>query len=201
MGATIALLTCLIAHDPTEAEAVTALERLGARINGADGPLAASRPIRGVLFPKKGCDVKDADLAHLKAIPTLEYVYIIGQKQVTGDGLKYLAGLKKLDTIDLDGTPVEGKHLAHVKDMKQLLKLGLWRTAVDDAGMAHLKGLTSLEHLYLDKTLVGDKGIEALGQHASLCDVSCEGSKVTDVGTAFMKKNFPRYGLPALHGD
>ena len=58
-----AVLTCvaLVSHNPTEAEAVAALEKLGAKINGANGNSAADRPIRGVLFPKKGCDIKDAE--------------------------------------------------------------------------------------------------------------------------------------------
>ena len=60
---------------------------------------------------KRRCGITDADLVHLKAMPDLEVVFIIGQKKVTGEGLEHLAELKKLATIDLDGTPVEGKHL------------------------------------------------------------------------------------------
>ena len=82
--------------------------------------------------------------------------------------------------------------------MTRIHKLGLWRTAVDDEGMVHLKGLVNLEHLYLDKTNVSDKGIEALGSNPSLCNVTWEGSRVTEKGESLMKKSLPspgqRYG-------
>lgn len=187
--------------EPTEEEAVGALEKLGAKINGANSNDAGARPVRGVLFPGKGCNATDADLVHLAALKDLEYVFIIRQKKIRGEGLKHLAGLKKLDTIDLMGTPVEGKHLVHLKELKQLHKLGLWQTAVDDEGMVHLKGLVNLEHLYLDRTSVGDKGIEVLGPHPSLCNVSWGGSRVTAKGEMLMKRNWPRIGLPPLWGD
>ncbi|MBA4066736.1 MAG: hypothetical protein C0501_24125 [Isosphaera sp.] len=189
------------AAEPTEAEAVAALEKLGAKINGANPKNAAIRPVTGVLFPRKGCDVTDDDLAHLKAFKKIEYVYIIDQKRVTGGGLKHLSGLKTLRTIDLHYTPIESKHLVHLEDMTWLHKLGLWSTKVDDDGIPHLKGLQLLEHLYLDKTAVGDKGVEALGPNKSLCNVGWEGSKVTAKGEAVMKKNFPRLGLEPLRGD
>src|SRR5262245_15558945 len=83
------------ATEPTEAEAEAALAKLGAKFNADDRKNAALRPIYGVQFPRKGCAVTDADLVHLKALPGLEYVYVHGQKNVTGDGLKHLAALKK----------------------------------------------------------------------------------------------------------
>jgi len=186
--------------EQTVEEAVAALEKLGATIN-TNPANRAVRPVRSVLFPAKGCDVTDADLAHLAALKDLTDVFVINQKRVTGDGLKHLSGLKTLTTIDLMNTPVESKHLVHLKDLKQLHKLGLWRTAVDDEGLPHLKGLVNLEHLYLDKTAVGDKGIETFGPHASLCNVSWAGSRVTERGETLMKKNWPRLGMPPLRGD
>src|SRR5262245_17485120 len=187
--------------EPTAEAAVAALVKRGAKTNPQHPANTIARPVRGVLCPTKGCDVTDADLAHLAALHDLNYVYVINQKRVTGDGLRHLSGLTKLDTIDLNGSSVEGKHLVHLKGMKQLHKVGLWRTAVSDEGMTHLKDLVNLEHLYLDRTAVGDRGIEAIGPHGSLCNVSWRGSRITERGEALMKKNFPRLGLPPLRGD
>jgi hypothetical protein len=178
----------------SEADAVAALARLGATMNGAK-PGKVEPPVRGVLFDPKKCQITDDDLRYLRSMPELRHAYIVGQKRVTGDGLKHLAGLKKLKAIDLDGTPVLGKHLAHLSPMGQLWKLGLWRTSVDDAGMAHLKGLNELEHLYLDETRVGDKGLAALGPKPKLRDLQYSDGQFSAEGKKVMKANFPRLGV------
>jgi len=203
-GAATILLVVLsspVAAGDMVPSALESLEKLGARLIGVDGKPAAGRPVAGVLFPRIGCNITDDDLRHLNSIPTLNHAFILGQKKVTGAGLKYLSGHPRLSIFDFDGTPIQSKYLVHLKDMKQLHKLGLWRTAIDDEGMAHLKGLDKLEHLYLSKTKVSDEGIESLGKHPSLCNVQTEGSRVTANGIAWMKKNFPRYGLEPLRGD
>lgn len=182
-------------EDPhlTETEALAALEKLGARFNPDDIKAANERPIKGIQFGKKSQHT-DADLKYLQYLPALEYVYVLRQKGVTGEGLKFLARLKRLHTIDLDGSAIESRHLVHIKPITSLWRLGLWRTNIDDAGLVYLKDLPNLQRLYLEHTRVGDAGIISLGQHPALRVVWTQGSRVTEKGHTFMKANFANFG-------
>jgi uncharacterized protein (TIGR03067 family) len=180
----------------TADEAAAALKAKGARFNPDDGPKAdADRPIRGVAFGP-GADVTDDDLKPLQHLPDLRYVYITGQKRVSGEGLWYLSGQTKLHTLDLNRSGVESKHLDNLAGMPKLWKLGLWRTKVTDDGLEALQDLPALQRLYLDDTAVTDEGIRRLGKHKSLRLVWTENTKVTTAGEEFMRANFPDYGKP-----
>ena len=178
-------------------EAVTALEKLGARMNGTVKD-AAKRPVRGVLLSKKEVWDYRRRLGALEgdARPRGR----VHHRAEEGDRRRARApGRAEEARHDRPGWDARrGQAPVHLKDMTRIHKLGLWRTAVDDEGMVHLKGLVNLEHLYLDKTNVSDKGIEALGSNPSLCNVTWEGSRVTEKGESLMKKSLPspgqRYG-------
>src|SRR4051812_48120425 len=96
-----ALALCSPSHaadTPEVAAAVAALEKLGAKVSRhEDRP---GKPVREVHFPRKGCEITDDDLKHLAALPDLEWALILGQKKVTGGGLKHLSKLPKLRHID-----------------------------------------------------------------------------------------------------
>ena len=192
----IAVAMCTPSHagdTPEVAAAVAALEKLGAKVSRHED--TPGKPVRQVHFPRKGCDITDDDLKHLAALPDLEWALILGQKKVTGEGLKHLTKLSKLRHIDFSKTPITSASLAHLSGMKQLIRLGLWDTAIDDEGLAHLRQLNALEHLFLNGTKVGDKGLEALGPKPRLWDLQYSDNQFSEKGKALMKKLFPPNGV------
>jgi hypothetical protein len=65
---------------------------------------------------------------------------------MTHKGLKYLAGLKQLQMLDLKGNNLSDEGLKHLAGLKELRGLDLRRTKVTDKGKADLKkALPNLE--------------------------------------------------------
>ena len=89
---------------------------------------------------------KDADLVHLKELPSLQYLHLKGT-QVSDAGLMHLKGLASLQTLRLEGTRVTDAGLVHLKGLSNLYWLVLETPPVTGAGLVHLKGLTNLEGL------------------------------------------------------
>jgi hypothetical protein len=185
---------------PTEAEAVAALEKLGAQVSRNEK--LPNRPVDFVAFPRKKCDVVDGDLKYLAVFPKLHTLYVLGQKRVTGSGLAHLVGLKDLEVIDLSATPIEGKHIAHLGGLPKLWKLGLWETAADDDGLTHLKNHKSLKNLYLTGTKITDQGLKNLGSLPLLEDLRIGDTLITDEGLRVLtKKTFPVLGGADVGGS
>jgi hypothetical protein len=189
----LALVAPLRADDTPEVKtAVAALEKLGAKVSRAEEK--PGKPIYEVHFPRKGCEITDDDLKHLAPLTDMEWLLLLGQKKVTGEGLKHLTKLPKLQHIDFAKTPIKGESLKHLRDMKQLVRLGLWDTEIDDAGLAHLKELKNLEFLFLVNAKIGDAGLKNLGEKPNLHDFRLGGTLVTDDCLPLIKKQFPKVG-------
>jgi internalin A len=93
--------------------------------------------------------------------PIIE-VNLGGNKKVTNDGLRELAGLKGIKKLSL-----------------------FFDEQITDAGMAHLKGLTTLEELTLSNTGVGDAGLAELKALTGLKKLSLAGAiRLTDAAAA-----------------
>jgi hypothetical protein len=177
---------------PEVTTAVAALEKLGAKVSRAEKK--PGKPIYQVHFSSKNCDITDDDLKHLAPLTDTEWLLLLGQKKVTGEGLKHITKLPNLQHIDFAKTPIKGEHLAHLSEMKQLVRLGLWDTAIDDAGLAHLKELKNLEFLFLTNAKIGDAGLKNLGEKPNLHDFRLGGTLVTDDCLPIIKKQFPKVG-------
>jgi Leucine-rich repeat (LRR) protein len=121
---------------------------------------------------------------------------IVGVKlsgpKVTDAGLKHLAGLKQLRTVNLYNTKVTDAGLKHLAGLKQLQRLYLIDTQVTDAGLNELAGLKQLQRLYLIDTQVTDAGLKHLAGLKQLRELGLNGTKVTDKGKADLKKALPR---------
>ncbi|MBM3982233.1 MAG: hypothetical protein FJ304_18600 [Planctomycetes bacterium] len=203
---TIVLLTALtfapaVSGDdtPEVRAAVAALEKLGAKVSRHE--MKPGKPIREVHFPRTGCEITDDDLKHLAPRTDVEWLLLLGQKKVTGDGLKHLTKLPNLKHIDFSKTPITGENLAHLSGMKQLVRLGLWDTAVDDAGLAHLAELKELKYLFLTNAKIGDAGLKNLGEKPNLRDLRLGGTLVTDDALPIIKKQFPKVGYITAEGS
>jgi len=177
------------ADDP---KAVAALEKLGATIQRDDK--APGKPVSSVHFFQKA--IKNDDLVHLKGVPDLKRLELIGTG-VTDDGLAHIKGLTKLESLDLGYAKVTDAGLAHLKELKELKHLtlsgsSLAKVAIKGEGLAHLKGLSKLEFLDLDFTELTDEGLAHLKDLKELKKLSLSSTKVTDTGVADLKKALPK---------
>ena len=110
----VMLLACLFgAARADEASAVKAVEKLGGKVTRDDK--LPGKPVIGVnlggLVPGK----------------------------VTDAGLKELADLKQLTTLELQSSPVTDAGLKELADLKQLTSLSLYQTQVTADGVADLQ--------------------------------------------------------------
>jgi Leucine-rich repeat (LRR) protein len=61
------------------------------------------------------------------------------QTKITDAGLKHLAGLPKLEILNLQGTQVSDDGLKALESMKQLKVLDVSKTKISEAGAGQLK--------------------------------------------------------------
>lgn len=111
--------------------------------------------------------------------------------RVTDAGLKELAGLKNLQSLDLVGTRVTDAGLKELAGLKSLQTLYLNNTEVTDVGLKELAGLKSLRELYLHNTPVTDAGLKELAGMKSLQSLDLSYTLVTNAGIAELQKALP----------
>lgn len=101
--------------------------------------------------------------------PVVE-VFFGSTMKVTNDGLKELAGLKKLKSLTIFFCEqITDDGAKHLKGLTTLEKLSLTNTGVGDAGVAELKGLKSLKELHAAGSIrMTDKATETIGEFADL---------------------------------
>jgi hypothetical protein len=83
-------------------------------------------------------EVTDADLAHLAAMPELEYLYLRAQG-ITDRGMPHLRGLTRLRFLGLRYNRVTDAGLAQLHDLHDLEELELLETHVTAEGVARLQ--------------------------------------------------------------
>ena len=123
--------------------------------------------------------LKDADLALFSAFSEMTDLSLEKTK-ISGDGLKHIAELEKIEWLNLWDTKVDDKGLAHLKKLTALESLPVGRTAITDAGLLHLENLPKLNYLGLRDTAVTDTGIKNLVKYPALKELNLRGTKVTD---------------------
>jgi hypothetical protein len=203
----IALFVCLPAplalayDDPAEKAAVDALHKVTSIVK----PNAQTGKIEFVNFWKPGVTdehlvyvgelksikrlflgkavVTDAGLEHIKDLTHMEYLQMGGQQKITDKGLVNLKGMRSLNFLGLNNTPISDAGLVHLKDLRHLTTLQLNNTRVTDAGLEHLKGMSSLETLYLaNLPRVSDAGLDHLKDLTGLKMLFLNGTPVTSAG-------------------
>lgn len=191
--------------NPKEQEALAALEAVGFRARARrDGVLELTHSV------KKGADGKrlvptEKELARIADLPslailalppewttdaTLDYLdnpilrqLSVGESAVTDEGLKKLARLKNLKSLDLAGTRITDEALKTLATFPSLKGISLQRTRVTDKGLEALEK-SQIGSLVLDWTRVGDDGIASLGRMPALGSLSLTHTKVTDKALA-----------------
>ena len=111
---------------------------------------------------------------------------------MTDAGLKELAGLKSLQTLDVRGTQVTDAGLKVLARLQSLQRLYLNHCLETDAGMKDLASLTSLQILNISASDVTDAGLKELAGLKSLQSLIMWGTKATPAGIAALRFELPK---------
>lgn len=102
----------------------------------------------------------DSDLLGLGEIRTLQKVDVLGQQQLTDEGIEQLRSLQRLQHLNLTGaTNLTDRSLAVIGTFNNMTQLELSGTKMTDAGLRELKNLNKLKHLSVPETGISDAGV------------------------------------------
>jgi hypothetical protein len=133
----------------------------------------------------------DAALARIATIGTVRSLQIGGSREVTDEGLRYLAGLPELERLDVSGTSITDRGLEVFRHCPALRSLSLAGTHVTDAGAPHLAGCAELESINLSWTATGDGVVRAMAGKSRLREFH-SGAGLTNDGLAAFRY-LPRF--------
>lgn len=106
----------------------------------------------------------------------------IPQTAITNEGLRQIAGLQELRSLDVSATAVSDDGIAHLAGLRRLQTLVLSATGVTDRGLEQLSTLKELQRLALVGTMVSDAGLPALARLPELMELDLDGCDITDSG-------------------
>ncbi|HNY80716.1 MAG: hypothetical protein RBS72_09305 [Sedimentisphaerales bacterium] len=130
-------------------------------------------------------------VAHLTGLRVLD----LSQTNITGAGMKWVAGLQNLRRLTAPDR-MDDAGLAHVARLPALTGLYLRESRVTNAGLRHLAGLQGLEELALGAGRITDAGLVHLGKLPRLRYLLLQGDGFSDAGFVHLK-NVP--SLRILH--
>jgi hypothetical protein len=182
-----------------EQAAVAQLRAAGARVNVlpiGPGWLRRHWPVRWTYLFDRADQVELWDDFELDAAdvdwPTLRHLRVFKsiRCRVGGPVVARLRGLKHLETVFLNGSPLDPPGHAALAGMPTLTDLCLMATGTTDADVAALRGLRRLRELTLAGNDVGDPCIAHLAGLGDLATLSLSNTLVTDAGLATLHR-FP----------
>ena len=124
----------------------------------------------------------------LERVSRLDHVTALdlqGSTGVTDDGLRYLARLPRLRSLNLAGCRIGDRGLAVLRRLPALESIALAWTRITDAGVSSLAACENLQAVDLGGTDTGDGAIRALAGKRDLRDFR-SGNGVTDSGLALL---------------
>jgi arylsulfatase A len=102
-------------------------------------------------------------------------------------GIELLAGLERLEWLNLYRTKVGDRALAALGRLPRLKHLPIGETGVTDAGLAHLEAMKGLEYLGLRGNRITDAGLAHVAKLAGLKGLHLGQTGVTDAGVARLR--------------
>jgi hypothetical protein len=134
----------------------------------------------------KSVRVTDAGMAHLAGLTKLRSLVIEGTPGLTDAGLAHLAALEQLESLWIEGTmSIEGPGLAHLGGLKRLEFLML--DIKNHNGMDGLSKLTGLKKLFLGVANVTEEASAQLSRLTWLKNLSLGGESGSNSGLAHLK--------------
>ncbi|MCU0959900.1 MAG: hypothetical protein MUF48_07320 [Pirellulaceae bacterium] len=132
--------------------------------NNGLAPLTALPDLE--LLSVTGDRVSDAALQHVGQLPKLRTLVL--NTNITDAGLDMLAGLTRLEQLDLSQTRITDVGIANLTNYPNLHTLILNSTAITNEALETIAGLKTIQKLYLGNTAVDDGAIESLQQMEQL---------------------------------
>jgi serine/threonine protein kinase len=144
--------------------------------------------------------ITDAGLEHLTGLSQLDNLGLISVRAVGDKGMKSLARLKRLGSLDLRETGVTDEGLKELARCEKLAALRIGKLKITDAGVRSLARLTRLKVLDLSSTEVTDEGVKEVARHRRLTNLYLTNlRRVTDVGAMELAR-LPNLQYLALGG-
>jgi len=152
-------------------------------------PIAKMTSLETLILLCEG--LNDDWLEPLASLTGLKSLILSGNRQLTAEGVKHLAGLTNLLELRLGDTKIGDSGVESIAGLTSLERLELKRADVTDAGVAHLKGMTKLQELQLsgrgrnfDKIDSGitDASAEVIGAMKQLEILDLGSTNLTDAG-------------------
>ena len=132
--------------------------------------------------------------ADLKKVTHLDLrgTKILGATEITDEGLKEVAKLQQLTSLNLrDNTKITNTGLKEVAKLEKLTWLHLSNTVITNADLKELAKLQKLKSLNLNSTQITDAGLKELAKLQKLELLFLNSTKVTKAGVAELKKALP----------
>lgn len=144
--------------EPASAEAITAVEKLGALVM----PLYAKSPELRISFPSNADQVTDEVVAQLEPLASQTVELNLGGAKITDASAESLAKFQRLERLHLEKTEVGDKVVMAIASLPYLEYLNLHSSKVTDAALLHLASSPNLKKLFVWQTKVSYEAAKAL---------------------------------------
>ena len=128
-----------------------------------------------------------AKLAGLERLETLE----LGNGKITGPGLKELGGLRLLKSLNLSGSPLDDYGAQWLRSFPAMETLDLSKTKITDRSLDTIATLTNLRSLAINETQVTAEGLMKLKDLKLLSRVGAAGAKYSAEEMQRLSKAMP----------
>jgi hypothetical protein len=170
-------------EDKAQAKAIAALQELGGKIE-VDDKSPDKPAIRLVL---KGQTMTDKAMPLVTALAKLRHVEF-HDTAVSGEGLKALKKLPKLDTLVIRDSIIDDDGMQGLQALANLQKLTLNDTEITGSGLKYLKKLSKLKYLDIAKNKeIDTKGIEGIKELTDLEYLNLSNTKINNKGVEQLK--------------
>jgi WD40 repeat protein/tRNA A-37 threonylcarbamoyl transferase component Bud32 len=138
-------------------------------------------------------EIEDQDLVRLSRCRRLESLDLTGTS-LNGSGLKHFERIRSLRGLNLTNSKLRDEALTTLAKLTQLSQLSLaWNHELTDAGLQNVSSLTNLESLDLWGLKISDAALEHLTALTRLKSLQLAGTaSVTDAGVARMIAQCPQ---------
>lgn len=145
------------------------------------------------------CTTIDDNLFHIASLQKLVSLKL-SIANVSNTGVKHLASLKNLETLDLSWNySLRTRGFAHLSSLVKLRNLILRSCEVEDGDLDLLAPLSNLEMLDLSSTKITDEGLLKLSPLENLKSLKLSKCKITDEGLIHLKPFAERLSTLCLH--
>lgn len=133
--------------------------------------------------------ITDEGLKNIAGLIKLESLNLWGASKITDNGLFHLQNLINLTELDLASTNTTNVGVSYIVGLKNLKSLNLWNVRqISDDGVAYLRYLINLTNLDLFNTQITNNGLPYVGALTNLKSLSLRDAvNVTDEGLGTLK--------------